>query len=250
VTIKDGALSARLDRGKEQRIDMTTPDGEYVTLEVRGSVSFDDIEFAVPRRTDTSFLYTFDRRETDWWREGGEWIDHGGFACVLASSWISLIAPKGRGYLWNKHLFASDIAVSFNVHENSEWFGWRARPQHVHYPYDNICVVLSPEENADRGYRLEVNADNRSRTVLYRNGTAVRTVSQKKGYPIRYVGGHAPYAPRNNRIGLIRRGATFIAVVNGVEVLRYEDAEPLPTSRVGIGGYRTRANFSHVEIRR
>ena len=39
-------------------------------------------------------------------------------------------------------------------------------------------------------------------------------------------------------------------VINGKEVLRANDPNPLPVSRLGIGGYRTHANFSFIEVRR
>jgi len=67
-------------------------------------------------------------------------------------------------------------------------------------------------------------------------------------FPIRYRGGHAPYHPRKNRIGLVKQGGRIRAIVNGVEVLQYQDADPIRISRVGIGGYHTRVNFSHVEV--
>lgn len=67
-------------------------------------------------------------------------------------------------------------------------------------------------------------------------------------FPIRFVGAHQPYLPRRNRIALAKQGNLLRAVINGKEVLRYTDSEPLPVSRVGIGGYRTRFNLSHIEI--
>jgi hypothetical protein len=49
-------------------------------------------------------------------------------------------------------------------------------------------------------------------------------------------------------VSLIKSGAVLRVIVNGREVLKYEDKEPLAVSRVGLGGYKTRANFSNVEI--
>jgi hypothetical protein len=34
-----------------------------------------------------------------------------------------------------------------------------------------------------------------------------------------------------------------------MEILSFADPAPLPVSRVGVGGYQTRVNFSRVEIR-
>ena len=197
----------------------------------------------------SGIFYAFDRRETDWWRTGEGWIDHGGVTCVLASSWITLAAPEGRGMLWNKRTFEPDVMVSFNVEENTEWFGWEKPVSHVHYPFDNIVVSLSPEQNAERGYRLELNSARRSATVLYRNGEEVARTVQATSFPMRYVGGHAPYTPRKNRITLAKRGGEILAIVNAREVLRFDDKEPLDVSRVGVGGYETRVNLSHVEVR-
>ena len=86
-------------------------------------------------------------------------------------------------------------------------------------------------------------------TVLYRNGVEVAAVKQDGAFPIQYVGGHAPYQPRRNRICLVRQGDLLQAVVNGVAVLSYRDPQPLPTSVVAVGGYRTRFNVSNLLVR-
>ena len=201
----------------------------------------------LPSRPGHGFLYPFDRREPDWWREGGPWIDHAGMACALASSWIALAAPKADGMLWNKRTFASDALVAFNVLENSEWFGWGR--EHHHYPYDNICAVLGVDRAFNSGYRIEVNSRNRTATVLYRNGKEVASVAQDASFPIRYAGHHAPYWPRRNRISLVKRGDTLRAIVNGKAVLTWKDPAPLSVRYVGVGGYATRINFANIEVR-
>jgi hypothetical protein len=216
---------------------------------VAGTVRFDDVEFRVPRAGPGDYFYAFDRRETDWWREGGAWIDHGGISCSLASHWISLVAPEGRGVLWNKRAFGSDLLVALTVEENTEWFGWGQAHSHVHHPYDNLCLLLGPAADWDSGYRLEVNARGRTATVLYRAGKEVASVVQDARFPMRYMGGSQPYSPRRNRLALLREGSRVRALVNGVEVLAFDDPSPLPVSRVGVGGYNTHVNFSHVEIR-
>ena len=215
-----------------------------------GTVEFDDIEFTIPRRTAEGCCYAFDRRETDWWREGGQWLDHGGIACVQASNWVSLVAPDGRGALWSKRRFGPDVLVTFDIEENSEWFGWRKNPDHVHHPFDNVCAWIAPGQDPESGYRLEVNSQNRCATVLYRNGEEVARVRQDGSFPIRYVGGHTPYIPRKNRICLAKQGSLVQAVVNGKTVIEFDDPDPVEVSHVAIGGYNTRVNFSHVEVRR
>jgi hypothetical protein len=219
-----------------------------------GMVEFDDVELAVDRRDPGGCFYAFDRRETDWWREGN-WVDHAGVACVAASNWISLIEPDGHGMLWLKqgqyqsgsggHFFV----VAFDVLENTEWLGWDRRPSHVHHPFDNICVVLGEKPEFDSGYRLEVNAQGRSAAVLYREGKEVARVAQDAAFPMRFVGGHAPYSPRRNRIELRKEAGNLQAIVNDRCVLTYQDPAPLDTWQVGIGGYRTRINFSRIEVR-
>lgn len=193
------------------------------------------------------FVYPFDRREPDWWREGGAWIDHAGMACALASSWIALVAPQGEGMLWNKRTFASDLLVAFNVLENSEWFGWGR--EHHHYPYDNVCAVLGVNRDFKSGYRLEVNSRNHTATVLYRDGKEVASVAQDASFPIRYLGKHAPYWPRRNRISLVKHGDTLRAIINGKAVLTWKDPAPLPVRYVGVGGYATKINFANIEVR-
>jgi hypothetical protein len=278
--VEEYDVTATLGKTPPVRLKYQRGDGDDIFLRVlNGTVEFDDIEIAVPERAEPTdpdrmdvdagntlnqtslenvftfngarpghgFLYPFDRREPDWWREGGPWVDHAGMACALASSWISLSAPKGEGMLWNKRAFTSDMLVGFNVLENSEWFGWGR--EHHHYPYDNICAVLGVDRAFNSGYRLEVNSRNRTATVLYRDGKEVASVAQNASFPIRYAGHHAPYWPRRHRISLVKRGDTLRAIVNGKAVLTWKDPAPLPVRYVGVGGYATRINFSNIEVR-
>jgi hypothetical protein len=202
-------------------------------------------------------MYDFHQREGDWFREG-PWMDHGGISCVLTSHWVSLLAAKGRGVLWNKRAWGPDVQVGSDIEENADWYGWRKDPTHAHYPFDNICMLLatdawSPTAGSgpgwDRGYRLEVNSQNRKATVLYRNGKEVARVVQDGKFPMQYQGGHAPYLPRRGHVSLLKRGKLLRGFVNGKEVLRYEDPEPLDVKAVGVGGYDTRFNFAHLEVR-
>ena len=247
ISVTDTGLRVKLD-DRTQDAPVSRPTGGAILLRVpAGSAEFDDIEFAVPRRTRSGALYAFDRRETGLRRLGKVWTDHAGIACVLASNWITLVAPKSRGALWTKSPVKSDLLAAVDAAEYSEWYGWRRG--HAHHPIDNICVFLSPGHDPDRGYRLEVNSRNRSHTVLYRNGTEVACVRQDASFPIRYVGGHAPYTPRTSRIALVKDGNALRAVVNGRLVLSFTDPSPLPVAHAGIGGYNTRVNFSNFEIR-
>ncbi|MFO7899383.1 MAG: hypothetical protein R6V58_10035 [Planctomycetota bacterium] len=250
ISARGETIEAAIDDQAPKTATLSRGDHGGVLLRVpAGRALFDDIEFLVPRSQPDGAFYGFDRREADWWRSGGTWMDHGGMACVLASHWISLIAPDGRGTLWNKRRFGPDALVAFNIEENSKWFGWSEHPTHVHYPFDNICVHLGTAADETSGYRLEVNARDRTATVLYRNGKEVASVDQDAEFPMQYVGGHAPYRPRKNRISLSKRGRAIRALVNGVEVLRWTDPDPRPVERVGLGGHDTRVNFSHIEVR-
>jgi len=243
-------LRVKVDGGVWRTFPARRGDGGQVRLKVpAGRVEFDDILLIIPRRTAHGRLYAFDRREADWWRVGGEWVDHAGITCALASNWVALQAPEGQGWLLRKDTVASDLHVGFDVEENTHWYGWHSHPSHVHRPFHNICVVLAGAPDPAGGYRLEVNADRGARTVLYRNGKPVATRRQDDSFPMHYVGGHAPYRPRRNRIELVKRGGLLRALVNGREVLRYEDPTPLAVRHVLIGGYRTHINFSHIEIR-
>jgi hypothetical protein len=250
IRVEGNRLEASVDDRHVARATVRRGAGGSIRLcAVWGSVRFDDVRFTMPRLGDGEFLYAFDRRETDWWREGGPWLDHGGIACALASQWISLVAPETRGALWNKRTFGTNLLVAVTVEENSEWFGWNRDPSHVHHPCDRLSLILSPEPAWDAGYRLEVNARNRSTTVLHRLGVAVATVAQDGRFPLRYRGGHQPYEPRRQRLVLVREGASLRAIVNGQEVLRFDDPDPLPAGRAGVGGDHTRANFSRIEVR-
>jgi hypothetical protein len=249
LKISGGSLTASIDDNTSRlRLARQYDGGEILLKTLAGNVEIDDIEFTIPRRGTRGHFYAFDQRETDWWREGKGWIDHGGISCVLASNWISLSAPEGKGTIWNKRLFGSDLLVACNVEERSEWYGWHEQTSHLHYPFDNISISLAAGNDPESGYRLEVNSRNRSVTVLYRNGVEVALTSQDKSFPMRYVGEHQPYSPRRNRVSLAKRGGILRAIVNGVEVLRFEDPKPLNVSRVGVGGHNTHINFSHIEV--
>jgi len=243
-------LAARVDGAEWHEARAERGLGGGVLLVARqGIVQFDDVEMEAPRRSPDCRTYAFDRVETDWWREGQAWVDHGGFSCMVASSWISLIASTDRGILWNKDTFGQDVAVSFMVQENSEWYGWKKKPSHLHFPYDNICLLLSKERDFTKGYRLELNTRNRKATVLYRDNVEVATVAQDALFPIRYVGGHGPYEPRSNQVSVWKQGGKLTVVLNAKCILEYTDPSPLAIGRIGVGGYTTRANFAHIQVR-
>lgn len=249
IRIGGGRLSASIDGDASELSLVRQYDGGEILLKaLAGSIEIDDIEFTIPRSGPRGYFYAFDQRESDWWREGTTWIDHGGISCVLASNWISLSAPKDKGTIWNKRVFDSDLLVACNVEERSDWYGWHEETSHVHYPFDNITIFLAGEVGSEDGYRIEFNSRNRTATVLYRNGVEVALTSQDKSFPMQYVGQHQPYLPRRSRVSLVKRGNTLRAIVNGVQVLRFEDPEPLNVSRVGLGGYNTQINFSHIEV--
>jgi hypothetical protein len=260
VRFKGNSLTAGIDKDAQKDIPVSRGDGGRMLLKVfSGQVDFDDIELALNKSDAEGGSYPFAQRETDWWREGSadysEWMDHGGISCVLSSSWISLMAPRGEGLIWNKRTFGPDALLAFDVEENTEWFGWDKPHSHEHHPFDNISLVLAPEasvtplKSGDKGggYRLEVNAEGRSATILYRNGKEVARASQDRNFPMRYVGGHAPFFPRINRIVLLKRGNLVRGFVDGKEFIRYEDPEPIAVKRIGLGGYNTHINFSHME---
>jgi len=246
-------LNWSVDGGEARQETVARGIGGGVLLRVeRGSAEFDDVLFAVPRRVDLapgcSRFYAFDRREADWWRRG-PWTDHGGIACAVASSWISLEAPAEEGWLVHKQTFATDLLVALNVEESTEWHGWDREPSHTHRPADNVSIMLACNRDLRAGYRLEVNSRDRRLTVLSRNGAEVASVVQDGSFPITYVGGHAPYRPRRNRICLVRQGDELGAVINGVEVLRYRDPEPLATPTIAVGGHHTHFNISNLQVR-
>ena len=260
VTTHAGKLSAKIDKGPASETDAVKGDGGRIVLRLpSGRAEFDDVEVTLPRHGSDGNIYPFMHTETDWWRTGNDWKDHGGISCILSSSWISLNAPTGSGLLWNKRSFAPDMLVAFDIEESTEWYGWDKQPTHVHHPFDNICVVMAPADaaqtenrNAVRGYRLEINADQRTATILFKDGKEVARFRQDGGndFPMRFYGGHAPYFPRRNRISLIKRGSLLRALIDGREIIRYEDPAPLDVMRAAIGGYNTHINFSQVEVRR
>ena len=260
VRVKGSSLTAGIDKDAQKDIPVTRGDGGRMLLKVfYGRVDFDDIEVAVNKSDADGASYPFAQRETDWWREStaqyATWVDHGGISCVLSSSWISLMAPQGEGLIWNKRTFGPDALVAFDVEENTEWYGWDKPHSHEHHPFDNISLLLSPEASVSplkpnekgSGYRLEVNAEGRTATLLFRNGKEVARASQDRNFPMHFVGGHAPFFPRINRIVLLKHGGLIRGLVDGKEFIRYEDPEPIDVKHIGLGGYNTHINFSHME---
>ena len=250
VQVAGTTVTAQVDQQPSSAMSFRRENGGGLVLEVlKGSVLVDDLEILAPRQGPGEYFYAFDRRETDWSREGGVWIDHGGIACLSGSNWISLEAPEGEGMLWNKRRFGPNPAINFVIEENTEWRGWNADPSHIHYPFDNVRVRFESGQQPGRGYTLEINAKNRSATVLYRDGKEVASVREDEQFPMRYWGGHSPYSPRRNSIAFVKRDASLRALINGREVLTYDDPDPIPVDRVGFGGYRTRVNFSAIAVR-
>ncbi len=249
ITASPGLATVTVDDQPAAQLEWQRGSGDLLELAIdAGRVQFDDLLIENPRHLAGDHLYTFEQREPDWWREGGQWLDHAGIACVIASNWVSLAAPESEGMLWNKRTFKPDLAVAFGIEEYSEWFGWRARPHsHEHHPFDNVRLTLAGTDPAVN-YTLEINAENRRYSLLKRNGEVVARRAQDATFPIRYGGGHAPYAPRRNRIQLVKRGGELHAFVNGREILSWTDPEPLTTSRIGIGGHHTHVNFTRIEI--
>ncbi|MEI6234265.1 MAG: hypothetical protein WCT04_14530 [Planctomycetota bacterium] len=243
-------LTAKIDRAPLQEATFKRGVGDRIYLRVpKGAADFDDVEFIAQRATEKSVLYAFNQPEPDWWREPADkWIDHGGIACVLASSWISLVSPTGQATMWNKRTFSSDALVAFNVEENTDWRGWDKHPSHIHFPFENIETTLANEKDPSVYYTLTVNAERHSATILYRNGKEVARVRQDRSFPLRYIGSHMPFLPRTNRICLIKTGGKLRGILNGKEILTFTDPEPLTVSKVGLGGHDTHINFSHIEI--
>lgn len=249
LSARDATLRVRLDGGATQSAPLKRDGGGEVALRISsGRMAFDDIELRRPRAAARSCAYDFQRRETDWWREGGPWLDHGGISCVLASSWISLLTPESTGRMWHKRAFEPDMLIACSAEEHTEWFGWDRHPSHVHHAFNDLELLLAPDFDAAKGYRLVVSAENHQATVLYRAGREVARVAQDEAFPIQYEGGHSPYRPRVNRLVLLKRGATLRALINGKQVLEFHDPEPISVRRAGLGGEKTRVNFSHVEV--
>jgi hypothetical protein len=250
VDLRNNEMRVRVGQGETRVIPTpVTPTGQVWLKLESGTVSIDDLEFALERRWDGGFRYAFDRQETDWWSNGKYWLHHAGIACVYASSWITLQNPDSEpSLMWNKRSFADDLQVGMDIEEFSKWYGWRKKPNHEHMPWDHLGICLSPTDDPADGYQLVLNADNRKRTILYRKGEIVASVPQNGRFPVRFVGGHEPYQPRTCRLLLRKETGVLTAYVSDQEVLRYEDSAPLPVSRVGIGGHETHANIANIEV--
>ncbi|NQZ66998.1 MAG: hypothetical protein HRT89_02905 [Lentisphaeria bacterium] len=251
VFIENGLNSCRvlLDGKEVFKKDMPSTLGSRIKMIAHsGTVALDDIEFIIERHGPEHHFYGFDKRESDWLYTGkADWLDHGGIACAFASSWVSLDASKEPGLLWNKRKFTGDtLLVATNIEENGEWFGWAKG--HTHHAYENIQVSLSPEHDVNKGYRLELCTEDRTKTTLYRNGKSVHEIKQIGDFPLRYQGGHTPYAPRKSRLTFSKQGSHIIAILNGKQIMDWVDSEPLDVSRVAIGAYETRVNFTNIQV--
>jgi len=240
-------INAKIGDKKTSFANLQRGDGGGIQFMVpAGVVELDDIAVSLLREKEGYNFYGFDRRESDWWREGKIWCDHSGLACVFASNWTSLIAPEGSGMLLHKRIVGDNFLLAFNVSEASEWFGWSKKHSHIHYPWDNITIRLSSKKG--KAYELRINSENRTKTVLLRNGKAVVSINQDRKFPIRYTGGHAPYSPRRCRVVLRKTSDTIILYLNGRKIFTYTDPKPVKTSELRLGGFKTRINFSNIEL--
>ena len=146
LRVEGTRLSAKLDRAPLKEASFRRGDGDRVFLKILGgSVDFDDVEFIVQRESSKGVLYAFNQPEPDWIREPADnwWTTAASPACSPQAD--SLVAPDSKTMMWNKRTFSSNALVTFNIEENSEWYGWDKYPNHTHFPFDHVKPSSPPK---------------------------------------------------------------------------------------------------------
>ena len=160
-----------------------------------------------------------------------------------------MIGKPGQALMWNKRYFGGDLSVTFKALENSTWYGWTQNPTHEHTAYENIGIALCADgQDVASGYTIIVNGWNLQRSVICRRGRAVAHVVQGEDFPCVYVGGHAPISPRASNVRVLRQGRLLKLLVNGHNVLQYEDPQPLPGGQIGIWCWEAAMNLADVHL--
>ncbi|MFO7898612.1 MAG: hypothetical protein R6V58_06090, partial [Planctomycetota bacterium] len=76
IRARGETIEAAIDDQAPKTATLSRGDHGGVLLRVpAGRALFDDLEFLVPRSQPDGAFYGFDRREADWWRSGGTWMD-------------------------------------------------------------------------------------------------------------------------------------------------------------------------------
>ncbi len=186
--------------------------------------------------SDSARAYKFDRSEPDWQPASGEWTDHTGMACILWDYWMTGDGREEPALTWNRLPMPRNVALDVSAAEHTEGY---ADGDHRHFPYHDIKIVLSGSRGEpDSGYAFIAGADGGRRNVLLREGVEVASSDDPRCRIV--MGGHCN-SPRAVRLRAQRRGAELSLTFNGIEVLRWEDPQPLGAGHVALGcdGCRT-----------
>ena len=182
--------------------------------------------------------YSFNKVETDWQPEEGEWLTHSGMACMAWDYWLT---GKGtpRAMTYNVYPQSDNLQVDFWVSEYTEGY---ANGEHRHFPYYNISLVTCAKTRSlDSGYRFLIGGEGGGVTQILRLGEVVAETRDRRFGIIR-IGGHCA-SPRVVHVSVTQLDGEISLRLNGVEALTFTDPEPLGPGYVGIGTAECAANF-------
>ena len=213
----------------------------YAIVHSAGLAHLDNVDLGASH----ALAYRFDRVEPDWEPVSGDWLFHSGMACIPWAHWISADAREEPAMAWNRVPGPGNLTMRFDV---SEYTVGHEDGAHDHFAYTDINVVMSaPGKDVDSGYRFCIGEEGGQVSRLYRKG---EVVAETRDPRCRVTMGAHCNAPRAMEIIAAKNGPKLTLVLNGVDAIDYEDAEPLGDGWMAIGTANSRANFRDLLIYR
>jgi hypothetical protein len=190
--------------------------------------------FDLTLRAESAAFYPFKTASPRWRESGGEWIIRAGIPDPTLGHWITGIARKRTGYLWERIERRGDFAWHVTVAPATEGY---IDGGSVTFPLENVrlsfCSRLGQPES---GYCVVIRPNGRdSIALLSANEPAVENeFLPPKGKPV--------------RVSITRRQSKIEIRIDQSKVIEFDDPDPPAAGHLGLGVKNSRANFLDVLI--
>ena len=199
--------------------------GGYIGIASEGEASFLSLRIWA----ESASAYTFEAASPLWWESGGRWVLRAGLPDPALGHWITGIADKGEGYLWERLVRRGGFVWYTTVAPATEGY---ADGGSKTFPLENVHLTFCGRHGVPgSGYRLVLRPEGKSSIALYKGKKAVarKDVRLPKEQPV--------------RVRVAKQGARIEIGLNGARMLVFEDPEPLDAGHLGLGVRNSRARF-------
>jgi len=173
--------------------------------------------------TDNLLNYTFARAPADWRVASGIWEVTNRWECDPRWSFFSGRSDKGA-VIWNKRILRGDVTLDFYVGPKMD----RSRGRKYEYARDFNAILCGNGAGADSGYAFVFGGNHNTVTRIYRNGLVVAETSKV------LIQSDGSLHRRWYHLRVEKRGHGVSLHIDGNEVLRYDDPQPLPDGQAAI----------------